>query len=300
MRRIVDDRGFAFAGDGNVSAAQILNALQPKPSCVPLGRSEGRAGPRRPIPPQGHGDELPAGPAQRKTRSLSLSEREQIAEIATPSRTSISRSLRLQLGSISTASMLREGRSAKRLGCETEGLNLRGRGPYRRHRRRRSTRISASAAQRRSTTIWSKNTLSPMANLVAVGYGKTKLKDASIRPTRSTAAVQVVNMEAKTASKYQTSSHPPAALTAGGFSQAIFLCAIAAEAIFRFGATGAVSTTASSGAGCPGSASDGAWPLALIGLSRSSLIFAASMAGWRFCTARRRHRAGPGERRVPR
>ena len=69
--------GLALAGDNKVSADQILNALQPKPLTRGL-----RSG-RRPIRPS-----RPRKPASshtlrnRKTRSLSLSEREEIAEIA--------------------------------------------------------------------------------------------------------------------------------------------------------------------------------------------------------------------------
>src|ERR1700730_7862417 len=69
--------GLALAGDNNISADQILHALQPKP--LTRGLSGG---------PQGHPHDN-AREIQfvdtlrnRKTRSLSTGEREEIAEIA--------------------------------------------------------------------------------------------------------------------------------------------------------------------------------------------------------------------------
>ena len=70
--------GLALAGDNSVSTDQILNALQPKPMTRGLS-----AGPQ--IDPSVKAKEI--GFLQtirnRKTRSLSTGEREEIAEIAT-------------------------------------------------------------------------------------------------------------------------------------------------------------------------------------------------------------------------
>src|ERR1700730_13533648 len=69
--------GLAIAGDNNVSADQILNALQPKPLTRGLS-----AGPQ--VDPAVKAKEISfiATLRKRNTRSLSLGEREEIAEIA--------------------------------------------------------------------------------------------------------------------------------------------------------------------------------------------------------------------------
>src|SRR5262249_59422934 len=72
---------FALAADGNVSAEQIINALQPKPP-----PTRGLSIDARPaqIDPEVKAKQVSfvEGLRNRKTRSLSTSEREQIAEIA--------------------------------------------------------------------------------------------------------------------------------------------------------------------------------------------------------------------------
>ena len=69
--------GLAFAGDNNVSADQILNALQPKP--LTRGLSVGpQADPAVKAREIGFVQTM----RNRKTRSLSIGEREEIAEIA--------------------------------------------------------------------------------------------------------------------------------------------------------------------------------------------------------------------------
>src|SRR6266852_2126203 len=73
--------GLAFAGDGNVSAAQILNALQPKP--MTRGLSTGPQAAQADPAVTAKEASFLQGVRNRQPRSLSLSEREQIAEIAT-------------------------------------------------------------------------------------------------------------------------------------------------------------------------------------------------------------------------
>ena len=70
--------GIALAGDNNVSADQIVNALQPKPLTRGLsGRAAGRSC------RQGQGNRTSSQTLRnRKTRSLSISKREEIADIA--------------------------------------------------------------------------------------------------------------------------------------------------------------------------------------------------------------------------
>ncbi|MGB7120432.1 MAG: OmpA family protein, partial [Bradyrhizobium sp.] len=69
--------GLALAAENNVSADQIVNALQPKPLTRSLSAD-------RPVDPavQARENGIVDRLRNRKTRSLSLGEREQIAELA--------------------------------------------------------------------------------------------------------------------------------------------------------------------------------------------------------------------------
>src|ERR1700680_4817063 len=69
--------GLALAGDNNVSADQILNALQPKPLTRGLS-----AGPQADPALEAKQIRFVDALRNRKTRSLSLGEREELAEIA--------------------------------------------------------------------------------------------------------------------------------------------------------------------------------------------------------------------------
>ena len=69
--------GLALAGDNNVSADQILNALQPKPLTRGLS-----AGPQEDPAAKAKETSFVDTLRNRKTRSLSLGEREEIAGIA--------------------------------------------------------------------------------------------------------------------------------------------------------------------------------------------------------------------------
>ena len=102
--------GLALAGDNNVSSDQILQALKPKP--VTRGLS---VGPK--VDPEAKAREI--GFVQtlrdRKTRSLSLGEREQIAEIAsTKPKIDLDIQFDLNSANITAPRCLRCRRSARR------------------------------------------------------------------------------------------------------------------------------------------------------------------------------------------
>ena len=193
--------GLALAGDANVTTDQILNALQPKP--VMRGLSSGAAPAQADQAVKAKEASFLQGLRNRQTRSLSLSEREQIAEIAT---TKPAIDLEIQFdfnsASISAASVP----SVKALGQALSDPKLKG-----------STFVVAGhtdgvggdafnqgLSERRADTIKqylvSKYHIAG-SDLVTVGYGKTKLKDANDPTDAVNRRVQVVNMESKTASK---------------------------------------------------------------------------------------------------
>jgi outer membrane protein OmpA-like peptidoglycan-associated protein len=190
--------GLAMAGDGSVSADQIMNALRPKPQT--RGLSAGS-----------HAD--PAIAAQdigfvqtlrnRKTRSLSLGEREQIAEIAS---TKPKIDLEIQFDYNSADIRKSSVPEVQELGKALSDANLKG-----------STFVIAGhtdaigteaynqgLSERRAETI--KQYLTEKygingSDLVTVGYGKSKPKDANAPTDPTNRRVQVVNMDNKTASK---------------------------------------------------------------------------------------------------
>jgi outer membrane protein OmpA-like peptidoglycan-associated protein len=190
--------GMAFAGD-TVSADQILNALQPK---KPLTRGLS-AGPQADPAVQAKETGFIASLRNRKTRSLSLNEREEIAEIAS-SKPKIDLEIHFDYNSadISKDSMS----SVQELGKALSNASLKG-----------STFVVAGhtdavggeeynqgLSERRADTI--KRYLTEKygingSELVTVGYGKTKPKDANAPMDPANRRVQVVNMETKTASK---------------------------------------------------------------------------------------------------
>jgi outer membrane protein OmpA-like peptidoglycan-associated protein len=190
--------GMAFAGD-KVSADQILNALQPK---KPLTRGLS-SGPQADPAIQAKETGFIATLRNRKSRSLSANEREEIAEIAS-SKPKIDLEIHFDYNSadISKDSMP----SVQELGKALSNASLKG-----------STFVVAGhtdatggeeynqgLSERRADTI--KRYLTEKygingSDLVTVGYGKTKPKDASAPMDPANRRVQVVNMEAKTASK---------------------------------------------------------------------------------------------------
>jgi outer membrane protein OmpA-like peptidoglycan-associated protein len=190
--------GLALAGDNNVSADQIRNALQPKP--LTRGLSIGpQADPSVKVKEISFVQTL----RNRKTRSLSMGEREEIAEIAS-TRPNIDLDIQFDYNSadISTTSLP----SVQALGKALSDANLKG-----------STFVVAGhtdavggeaynqdLSERRADSI--KRYLTEKygingTDLVTVGYGKTKPKDPSAPLDPVNRRVQVVNMDTKTASK---------------------------------------------------------------------------------------------------
>ena len=190
--------GLALAADNGVSADQIFNALKPKP--LTRGLSVGRQ-----ADPEVAAKELQFVDTlrNRKTRSLSLGEREEIAEIAS-TKPHIDLDIQFDYNSaeISKTSMT----SVQELGKALSNNGLKG-----------STIMVAGhtdaiggdaynqdLSERRADTI--KRYLTEKyglngSNLVTVGYGKTKPKDPNAPMDPINRRVQVVNLDTKTASK---------------------------------------------------------------------------------------------------
>jgi outer membrane protein OmpA-like peptidoglycan-associated protein len=190
--------GLALAGDNNVSADQIRNALQPKPLTRGLS-----IGPQADPSVKAKEISFVQTLRNRKTRSLSMGEREEIAEIAS-SRPNIDLDIQFDYNSadISTTSLS----SVQALGKALSDANLKG-----------STFVVAGhtdavgseaynqdLSERRADSI--KRYLTEKygingTDLVTVGYGKTKPKDPNAPLDPVNRRVQVVNMDTKTASK---------------------------------------------------------------------------------------------------
>ena len=190
--------GLAIAGDNNVSADQILNALQPKPLTRGLS-----VGPQEDPAVKAKETGFIATLRNRKTRSLSLGEREEIAEISS-TKPKIDLEIHFDYNSadISKDSMP----AVQELGKALSDSSLKG-----------STFVVAGhtdavggeeynqgLSERRADTIKRYLTEKYGVNgtdLVAVGYGKTKPKDPTAPMDPINRRVQVVNMDTKTASK---------------------------------------------------------------------------------------------------
>ncbi|MBI5261122.1 MAG: OmpA family protein [Bradyrhizobium sp.] len=190
--------GLALAGDSNVSTGQILDALKPKP--VTRGLS---AGPQVDPSVKAKETSFLNTVRNRQTRSLSLGEREQIAELAA-SKPKIDLEIQFDYNSaeISKTSVP----SVQALGKALSDPSLKG-----------STFVVAGhtdaigsdgfnqdLSARRADTI--KRYLVEKyglngSDLVTVGYGKAKLKDAANPTAPVNRRVQVVNMDTKTASQ---------------------------------------------------------------------------------------------------
>jgi|ERR1700712_1509664 outer membrane protein OmpA-like peptidoglycan-associated protein len=190
--------GLALAGD-KVSADQILHALQPK-AAITRGLSMGpQADPAVEAKQMRFVNTL----RNRQTRSLSLDERQEIAEIAS-TKPKIDLEIQFDYNSadISKTSMS----AVQELGKALSNPNLKG-----------STFVVAGhtdaaggedynqgLSERRADTI--KRYLTESydingADLVTVGYGKSRPKDAADPLDPANRRVQVVNMASKTASK---------------------------------------------------------------------------------------------------
>jgi len=189
--------GLAIAGD-NVSADQILSALQPRP----LTRSLSLA-PQ--VDPTAKAREISFVDSlrNRKTRSLSLGERQEIAEIAS---TKPKIDLEIQFDYNSAEISKTSTQAVQELGKALSDPSLKG-----------STFVVAGhtdgiggdafnqdLSERRADTIKRylvQNYGLAGRDLVTVGYGKTRLKDTQDPTDSINRRVQVVNLETKTASK---------------------------------------------------------------------------------------------------
>jgi outer membrane protein OmpA-like peptidoglycan-associated protein len=189
--------GLAFAGD-NVSSDQIITALQPKPLTRGLS-----VGPQ--VDPAAKAKEASFVETlrNRKSRSLSMGEREEIADIAS-TKPNIDLDIQFDYNSadIRTASMP----SVQALGQALSNPSLKG-----------SVFVVAGhtdaiggeaynmgLSERRADTIKS-YLISKFgiagSDLVTVGYGKDKPKDANAPMDPINRRVQVVNMDTKTAAQ---------------------------------------------------------------------------------------------------
>jgi outer membrane protein OmpA-like peptidoglycan-associated protein len=189
--------GLALAADGTISADKIVGALQPKP--VTRGLSLEQPDPAL----KAKETTLLQTLRNRSTRSLSIGERQDIADIAS---TKPNIDLEIQFDFNSAEISKSSTQAVRELGKALSNSNLRG-----------STFVVAGhtdgiggdafnqdLSERRADTI--KRFLVDKygitgSDLVTVGYGKTKLKDAANPTDAINRRVQVVNMDTKTASK---------------------------------------------------------------------------------------------------
>lgn len=191
--------GLALAGDQIISADQISKALQTKPLTRGLSSGAPQADPTAAAREMRFVDTL----RNRKTRSLSLGERQEIAEIAS-TKPKIDLEIKFDYNSaeISKTSVT----AVQELGKALSDAILKG-----------STFVVAGhtdaiggetynqdLSERRADTI--KRYLTEKygingTDLVTVGYGKSQPKDPNAPMDPANRRVQVVNMTTKTASK---------------------------------------------------------------------------------------------------
>ena len=188
--------GLAIADNQTVSTDQILKALQPK--SVTRGLS---AGPQADAATKAKETSFLRTLRNRRTRSLSLGEREEILEIAS-TKPKIDLEIQFDYNSaeITTTSMP----SVQALGKPLSNADLKG-----------STFVVAGHTDAIGTEAYNQNLSERRADtikryltekygingtdLVTVGYGKTKPKDPNAPLDPTNRRVQVVNMETKTA-----------------------------------------------------------------------------------------------------
>ena len=190
--------GVALAGSDTVPAAQILNALKPKSAT--RGLSAGTQ-----VDPAASAKEASFlnTVRNRQTRSLSLGERQEIADIAA-NKPKIDLEIHFDYNSADIAKG--SAQAVQELGKARSDASLKG-----------STFVVAGhtdaigseaynqdLSERRADTI--KNYLVEHyglngSDLVTVGYGKTRPKDPSAPMDPTNRRVQVVNMDTKTASQ---------------------------------------------------------------------------------------------------
>ena len=190
--------GLAVAGD-TVSADRILGALKPKPATRGLSAGSPQVDTAAQAKETGFVNTL----RNRKTRSLSLGERQEIAELAA---TKPKIDLEIQFDYNSADISKGSTTAVQELGKALSSPDLKG-----------STFVVAGhtdaiggeaynqeLSERRADTI--KKYLTEKygiagADLVTVGYGESKPKDANAPMEPTNRRVQVVNMDTKTASK---------------------------------------------------------------------------------------------------
>ncbi|MCP3472079.1 OmpA family protein [Bradyrhizobium sp. CCGUVB1N3] len=187
--------GLALAGDNNVTANQILDALKSKPLTRGLS-----AGPQTETADQAKEASFLNTVRNRQTRSLSTGERDQIAELAA-SKPKIDLEIQFDYNSANIAKTSMG--SVQALGKALSDPVLKG-----------STFVVAGhtdaigsdpfnqdLSERRADTIKKylvQNYGLNGSDLVTVGYGKTRLKDTANGADPVNRRVQVVNMETKT------------------------------------------------------------------------------------------------------
>jgi outer membrane protein OmpA-like peptidoglycan-associated protein len=193
--------GLALAGENNITKDDILGALYVKPQPLTRGLSVGP--PQVDAAARAKEESFLASIRNRRTRSLSLGEREEIAEIAaTKPKIDLEINFDFNSASIRPSSMP----SVQALGQALSDPKLQG-----------STFIVAGhtdgigsdgfnqdLSERRADTIKRylvDNYHIPSGDLVTVGYGKTKLKNPQDPTDAINRRVQVVNMDTKTALK---------------------------------------------------------------------------------------------------
>ena len=193
--------GLALAGENNVTKDDILSALYVQPQPMTRGLSIGT--PRVDPAAKAKKESFLASIRNRKTRSLSLGEREEIAEIAdTKPKIDLEINFDFNSASIRPSSMP----SVQALGQALSDPKLKG-----------STFVVAGhtdgigsdafnqdLSERRADTIKHylvDNYHIASSDLVTVGYGKTKLKNPQDPTDAINRRVQVVNMDTKTALK---------------------------------------------------------------------------------------------------
>jgi outer membrane protein OmpA-like peptidoglycan-associated protein len=190
--------GLAVAGEV-VSADQISKALQTKP----LTRGLSTGSQQIDTTTQTKETKFVDGLRNRKTRSLSLSEREEIAQIAS-SKPKIDLEIRFDYNSAdiskdSTQAVQELGKALSQASLKGQTFVVAGHTDA-----VGGDEYNQGLSERRADTI--KRYLTDKygingSDLVTVGYGETKPKDASTPTDPANRRVQVVNMETKTASK---------------------------------------------------------------------------------------------------
>jgi outer membrane protein OmpA-like peptidoglycan-associated protein len=190
--------GLAVAGEV-VSADQISKALQTKP----LTRGLSTGSQQIDTATQTKETKFVDGLRNRKTRSLSLSEREEIAQIAS-SKPKIDLEIRFDYNSAdiskdSTQAVQELGKALSQASLKGQTFVVAGHTDA-----VGGDEYNQGLSERRADTI--KRYLTDKygingSDLVTVGYGETKPKDTNAPMDPANRRVQVVNMETKTASK---------------------------------------------------------------------------------------------------